>query len=79
MTQFTVTYNDRKFDIDTRIDRRVVAFENGKPIYGEKTQYNIRENDVLVGFVFEANRIHEAVRRMVDFPNEAEAINCRFD
>ena len=76
---FTTTYKTRTFDIDTENLTRVVAFENGKPVYGDYTQFNIRENGQLVGFVFEKDLVQDAIRRMVDFPNEAKAINCRFD
>ena len=79
MTNFTTTYKNRQFDIDTQVDRRVVAFENGKPVYGENTQFNIRENGQLVSFVFQEDLVQDAIRQMVDFPNQAEAINCRFD
>ena len=76
---FTTTYKTRTFTIDTENLTRVVAFENGKPVYGDYTQFNIRENGQRVGFVFEEDLVQDAIRRMVDFPNEAEAVHCRFD
>ena len=76
---FTTTYKDQTFTVDTTEDTRVVAFENGNPVYGTTTQFNIRKGDQLVGFVFNQDDVETAIRRMVDFPNEAEAINCRFD
>jgi hypothetical protein len=75
----TIEYKDRFFEIDTLAQTRVVAFKNGKPVYGDYTQWNIREDGQLKGFVFEADLVLDAIHRMVDFPNEAEAINCRFD
>jgi len=72
-------YKDRTFTIDTEDQTRVVAFENGKPVYGDYTQFNIREDGQLKGFVFEHDAVPEAIRQMVDFPNQAEAIHSRFD
>lgn len=79
MTNFTITYKTRQFDINTETQTRVVAFENGDPVYGTNTQFNIRENGQLVGFVFDKVDVETAIQRMVDFPNENEVINCRFD
>ncbi len=76
---FTTTYKDQTFTVDTTEDTRVVAFENGKPVYDTQTQFNIRKGDQLVGFVFDQDDVDAAIQRMVDFPNEAEAVHCRFD
>ena len=79
MTNYFITYKDQRFDVDTTEDTRVVAFEDGKPVYGTTTQFNIRQDGQLVGFVFDQTEVPTAIARMVDFPNEAEAVHSRFD
>ena len=76
---YFITYKDQRFEVDTTEDTRVTAFENGKPVYTTTTQFNIRKDGQLVGFVFDQTEVPTAVAQMVDFPNQAEAINCRFD
>ena len=76
---YPFTYKDRTFTIDTEEQTRVVAFENGKPVYGDYTQFNIRENGKLLSFVFDQEMIPQVIYEMVEFPKMDKAIHSRYD
>lgn len=78
----TYTTKTATYTITTQTNRRVVTFQDGAPVWGETTQYNILKDGEMVRFCFEEDRIQE----MIEWHEWAEAhpvaaadMNNRFD
>ena len=67
----TYTTKTATYTITTQTDRRVVGFENGKPIWNEYTQYNILRDGKMVRFCFNEADIPE----MIDIEENGHGID----
>lgn len=76
---YNVTYENHPFRVEVKDRTRTVAFENGKPIIGSYQQFSIYEDDRLISFTHEASYVFTVIRELVDFPNQSELINSRWD
>ena len=58
----TIFSNLATYTIEPEEQRRVVAFENGAPVWDTYTQYNILLNGERVTFCFDEELVEETIR-----------------